>query len=150
MNLDELNQNLELQESNLKMLLESSINKQKALIKNDLKALEKELHAEENILISISNQSAGLPQIIKKVADDNGVSIVNPTLSEFVNAVSNKEDSGINKIDNLRSSIRSLVKKIDYANNQNNILIENARSFIRDFISNIIGISKKSLLDAKV
>ena len=149
MNLEELNQSLELQVTNLKMLLNTAVTKQKALIKNDLKALETEMHSEEKLLLTISNQTVKVSTIIGKLSSEYGMADANPTLSEFIKSVSEEKDTNIKVIVMLRNTIHELVQQIDYTNKQNNILIEHARSFIRDLISSIIGISKKSLLDAK-
>ncbi len=150
MNLEELNQSLELQIVNLKLLLNTAVTKQKALIKNDLKALEKEMRVEEKQLISISNQTAKISALITKLSSDCGLPVESPTLSEFIKSVTKEKDTNLKVIVMLRNSIHELVQQIDYTNKQNNILIEHARSFIRELISNIIGLSKKSLLDAKV
>ena len=150
MNFEELNQSLELQVTNLKMLLNTVVTKQKAIIKNDLKALGKEMHTEEKLLISISNQTANVSAIIAKLSSSFGLKLEKPILSEFIKSVSEEKDTNLKVIIMLRNSIRELVQQIDYTNKQNNILIEHARSFIKELISNIVGLSKKSLLDAKV
>lgn len=150
MNTFQLQQSLETQLSYLNMLLDSGKYKQKALIGNDMEALQKSLLREEQLLNNVISQGENISVAIKNLAAENSLGIIHPSLSEFLNYVNEEKDTNVKVIKMLQNSIKEMVEKVSITNNQNMTLINHARSFIKEMITNLVGLSKKQILDAKV
>ncbi len=150
MNTFPLQQSLEIQLSNLNMLLDSGKSKQKALISNDMEALQKSLLKEEQLLNIVIVQGENICETIKNLAEENYLEIKHPSLSEFLKCVNEEKDTNVKVIKMLQNSIKEIVEKVSLTNNQNMALINHARSFIKEMITNLVGLSKKQILDAKV
>jgi hypothetical protein len=138
------------QEDSLKQFLVCSLNKQKAIVQNDIEKLHNSLNNEEKILSQIENNGKKISSIIEKLAEDYGFKMNTVSLSEFLNSVDNKTEINFKVISLLRNSIKDLVGKSSRINEQNKILIDHSRNFLRETIAVLIGLSKRPLLDKKV
>jgi hypothetical protein len=138
------------QEDSLKQFLVCSLNKQKAIVQNDIEKLHNSLNNEEKILSQIENNGKKISSIIEKLAEDYGFKMNTVSLSEFLNSVDNKTEINVKVISLLRNSIKDLVGKSSRINEQNKILIDHSRNFLRETIAVLIGLSKRPLLDKKV
>jgi hypothetical protein len=78
------------QEESLKQFLECSINKQKAIVQNDIESLHKSLNNEEKILSQIENNGKKISSVIGNLARDYGLELESVSLSEFLNSVKKK------------------------------------------------------------
>jgi 3-methyladenine DNA glycosylase Tag len=137
------------QEESLKQFLECSINKQKAIVQNDIESLHKSLNNEEKILSQIENNGKKISSVIGNLAGDYGLELESVSLSEFLNSVTNKSEINVKVINLLRNSIKDLIGKSSRINEQNKILIDHSRNFLRETIAVLIGLSKRPLLDRK-
>jgi 3-methyladenine DNA glycosylase Tag len=137
------------QEESLKQFLECSINKQKAIVQNDIESLHKSLNNEEKILSQIENNGKKISSVIGNLARDYGLELESVSLSEFLNSVTNKSEINVKVINLLRNSIKDLIGKSSRINEQNKILIDHSRNFLRETIAVLIGLSKRPLLDRK-
>ncbi len=138
------------QEESLKQFLECSLNKQKAIVQNDIENLHNSLNHEEKILSQIENNGKKISSVIEILANDYGLELEEVSLSEFLNSVTNKTEINIKVINLLRNSIKDLINKSSKINEQNKILIDHSRNFLRETIAVLIGLSKRPLLDKKV
>jgi ribosomal protein L16 Arg81 hydroxylase len=150
MKTNELITALKEQEETLKQFLDCSISKQKAIVKNDIENLHNSLNTEEKILFKIENNGKKITSVLKSMADEFGVKLDHISLSEFLNSVLNKTEINVNVINLLRNSIKDLINRSSKINEQNKILIDHSRNFLRETIAVIIGLSKHPLLDRKI
>lgn len=150
MKTNELISALEEQEESMKHFLNCTINKQKAIVKNDMAALHDSLVNEEKLLTKIEINSKKVTSAIEDLAEEFGLELKKNSLSEFLNEVNDKSEINVKVINLLRNSIKDLIGKSSRINEQNKILIEHSRSFLRETISMLIGLSKRPLLDRKV
>jgi hypothetical protein len=138
------------QEESLKQFLVCSLNKQKAIVQNDIENLHNSLNNEEKILSQIEKNGKKISSVIEKLAEDYGLELEAVSLSEFLNSVTDKSEINVKVISLLRNSIKDLIGKSSRINEQNKILIDHSRNFLRETISVLIGLSKRPLLDRKV
>jgi hypothetical protein len=138
------------QEESLKQFLICSLNKQKAIVQNDIEKLHNSLNNEEKILSQIEKNGKKISSVIEKLAKDYGLELEAVSLSEFLNSVNNKTAINIKVINLLGNSIKNLISKSSKINEQNKILIDHSRNFLRETIAVLIGLSKRPLLDKKV
>ena len=138
------------QEESLRLFLECSINKQKAIVQNDIESLHNSLNHEEKILSQIDNNGKKISSVIENLAKEYGLEMEAVSLSEFLNSVQNKSDINVKVINLLRNSIKDLISKSSKINEQNKTLIDHSRNFLRETIAVLIGLSKRPLLDKKV
>ena len=138
------------QEESLKQFLACSLNKQKAIVQNDIENLHHSLNHEEKIISQIENNGKKISSIIEKLAKDYGLELEAVSLSEFLNSMTNKSEIHIKVIILLRNSIIDLISKSSKIKEQNKILIDHSRNFLRETISVLIGLSKRPLLDRKI
>ena len=150
MKANELVTALKEQEEILKQFLECSLNKQKAIVQNDIESLHNSLNNEEKILSQIENNGKKISSVISKLAKDYGLELEAVSLSEFLSSVQNKSEINVKVINLLRNSIKDLISKSSKINEQNKILIDHSRNFLRETIAVLIGLSKRPLLDKKV
>ncbi len=138
------------QEESLRLFLECSINKQNAVVHNDIESLHSSLNHEEKILSQIELNGKRISSVIESLAGEYGLNLNTVSLSEFLKAVNHKTEINVKVINLLRNSIKDLISKSSKINEQNKILIEHSRSFLRETIAILIGLSKRPLLDRKV
>ncbi len=150
MKTDELISVLEEQQESLKSFLECSKNKQKAIVGNDIDNLRNSLVHEEKLLSKIEISSKNISFTVEKLAGEYGLDLKKLSLAEFLNAVNNKMEINVKVINLLRNSIKDLISEAARINEQNKVLIEHSRSFLRETIAILIGLNKHPLLDRKV
>jgi hypothetical protein len=150
MKTNELISALKEQEDSLKNFLGCCVNKQKAIVHNDINSLHDSLVYEEKLLSRIELNGKKISSAIENLAREFGLNLKAVSLSEFLNAVNNKTEINVKVINLLRNSIKDLVGKSSKINEQNKILIEHSRSFLRETIAMLIGLNKHPLLDRKV
>ncbi len=150
MKTDRLITALKEQEESLKQFLECSISKQKAIVQNDIDSLHNSLNHEEKILSQIENNGKRISLVIENLAKEFGIDLGEVSLSELLKAVNNKTEVNVKVINLLRNSIKDLIGKSSKINEQNKILIDHSRSFLRETIAVLIGLNKRPLLDRKI
>jgi FlgN protein len=150
MKTNELIKTLKDQEENIKQFLKCSINKQKAIVQNDINSLHNSLNREENILSQIEMTGKKISIVIENLAKEYGLELEAISLSEFLNAVTDKTEINVKIISALRNSIKDLISKSSKINDQNKILIDHSRNFLRETIAVLIGLNKRPLLDRKI
>lgn len=138
------------QEESLKLFLECSISKQKAIVKNDIEALHNSLTREEKILSQIDKNGKRITSVLEILSLEYGLKPAPVSLSEFLNSVVNNSEINVKVINLLRNSIKDLIGRSSKINEQNKILIDHSRNFLRETIGVLIGLSKRPLLDRKV
>ncbi len=150
MNTNNLVTVLEEQEKNLKEFVECIVSKQKALVNNNLVELQQLLMTEERLLSQMDEQGVKISSTIGSLAEECSLKLQSNTVSEFIKAVQHNTEVNIKVISLLQNSIRELVSKAIFTNEQNKILIEHSRNFIRKTILSLVALNNNQLLDRKV
>jgi hypothetical protein len=127
-----------------------SVEKQNAIVNCDCETLKRNLQAEESLLTLLEKQSAGISAVIGEIAKENQLELEHNSLSEFMDSVKHMADMDVKVIKLLQNSIRNLVINTTKVNDQNRILIEHARSFLKDTINYLVKSQKHNLLDRRL
>jgi hypothetical protein len=150
MKVNELISALEKQEQSLKNFLECISTKQKAIVQNDINTLQDSLANEEKLLSEIDEGGKKISSAIEYLAAENSLKINSKSLTEFINSANNKSEVNMSMITMLQNSIKDLIVKSAFINEQNKILINHSRNFIKETISMLIGLNKGPLLDKRI
>ena len=141
---------LELQKHNLQKMMGVLKNHQTALIHNDLKQIEDSITSEEVLLQNIMKTETEKSTIIEQLDKQYSLHLVKPSLTNLLIAVQRKEDFNYDSLQKLQFVIKKLTLEISRINLQNRVLIENAKSFIKNTISALVGQNKRQLLDKRL
>jgi hypothetical protein len=150
MEINELVTALEEQEENMKVFLDCVAIKQKAIIQSDIEALQNSLVREERLLSVIDSGGKKISFAIENLSGENGLNTATNSLTDFINSAKDTPDTNLNMVGHLQSSIKELILKSAFINEQNKILISHSRNFIKETISMLVGLSKGPILDRKV
>ncbi len=150
MNMEKLAEELKIQEQNLVEFIECSSHKQKILVNNDINELSQLLIEEEKLLAKLDSQAITITETIESLAEEFSLKLGANTVSEFLKAVKYRTEVNVKVISLLRNSISDLAAKAAHINEQNKILIEHSRSFIRETILSLVALNNNQLLDRKI
>jgi len=153
MNKDRLTKILRDQKAILSELITASKQKQKAVIKNDIMLLEETNRNEEIILNKLEHKESERLNIIISLANEMGLNIkeVNSkNIKDFFELLKvNLAPEEFATVSELRKDTKNLVQEADLITKQNNLLIEQANSFIKQVINVLFKSQNKPLLDRK-
>ncbi|MGE5682169.1 MAG: flagellar export chaperone FlgN [Bacillota bacterium] len=150
MEIKDLLENLETQKKNLASLLNSAIQKQKAMIESNYESLESSIWAEERAIALIQSSEKSRIKILTELYSRYSVKYDSPKLAEFVEKTkAHVEKKSLGKILASEKEMKSLIKQVTAINQQNRYLIESSRAFIKETISSLIN-ANKTLLDKRV
>lgn len=124
---------------------------QKAIVQNDLEQIELNVELEEKALNRI------------KLCEDKRFEALNVALNHYeieadktealdklADAILAIDQDAYQEFNRLRANLLEKVKEVLLINQQNEIIINNSRKFIRDLIKNVLGTKKESFLDRKI
>jgi len=153
MNKDRLTKILRDQKAILSELITASKQKQKAVIINDIMLLEETNRNEEIILNKLEHKESERLNIIISLANEMGLNIkeVNSkNIKDFFELLKvNLAPEEFATVSELRKDTKNLVQEADLITKQNNLLIEQANSFIKQVINVLFKSQNKPLLDRK-
>lgn len=124
---------------------------QKAIVQNDLEQIELSVEQEEKVLNKI------------KLCEDKRFEAINIALNNY--EIEADKTEALDKLadvilaidpdvyqefNRLRTNLLEKVKEVLLINQQNEIIINNSRKFIRDLIKSVLGTKKESFLDRKI
>ena len=124
---------------------------QKAIVQNDLEQIELSVEQEEMVLNKI------------KLCEDKRLEAINIALNHY--EIEADKTEALDKLadvilaidpdvyqefNRLRTNLLEKVKEVLLINQQNEIIINNSRKFIRDLIKSVLGTKKESFLDRKI
>ena len=141
---------LELQKHNLQKMMGVLKNHQTALIHNDLKQIEDSITSEEVLLQNIMKAETEKNTIIERLDKQYSLHLIKPSLTNLLIAIKRKEGFNYDSLQKLQFIIRKLTLEISRINLQNRVLIENAKTFIKNTISVLVGQNKRQLLDKRL
>ncbi|MCL5030680.1 MAG: flagellar protein FlgN [Bacteroidetes bacterium] len=123
---------------------------QKVIINNDVKGLEETIKTEGALLINIELYEKHVEEVIKQLSDKYGIKNSSGKLSEFIDAIKVKREINSINLIKLQNSLQKMVTQTVRVNNQNKMLIDQARYFIKETIAALISKNRTSILDRKV
>jgi flagellar biosynthesis/type III secretory pathway chaperone len=129
MEMAELNQMLEENKMNLENFLQVLSEQQKYLVDNNIHGLEGSIVKEEKLLSRIEDVKKKTSELISVLIEKYSIETKGTKLSDFVNAI--KDKIKIDATVLLQKKIFELANQVKEMNQQNKILIEHARSFIK-------------------
>lgn len=124
---------------------------QKAIVQNDLEKIELTVEQEEKVLNRIKLCEDNRFEAIKvalnhyEIEADKAEAL--DKLADIILAIDPEVYQGFN---NVRTELLEKVKEVLLINQQNEIIINNSRKFIRDLIKSVLGTKKESFLDRKI
>lgn len=149
----ELYQMLEKEESIITSLITAAKLKQTVIIQNDYEGLSSVNETESKLLSELDKVSREQQKLISGLFEINSLKengkprvlsiLVNEYKEIFIPAQ-------LQKINELRASVRNQVKLLTSINHQNRFLIEHASSLVKETISLLLKTRKTSLIDRKI
>lgn len=123
---------------------------QKAIIVSDIKSLEETLKKESIFFNEIETNQKLMIEAIQNLAKKYSLNLKSNKLSDFLNALEDNNKVKLGGLFELQASLKKLINKINIVNNQNKMLISQARNFIKEIISVFANSNKSQILDRKV
>jgi len=141
------------EEKIIQSLIASAKLKQNVIIQNDYDALNNVNAAEATLLSELDSVSKNQQKLVSKLFEinslkENGKTRVLPILINDFKEIFNP--NYLQKINELRFTIRDQVKMLTNLNHQNRYMIEHASSLVKETISLLLKSRKTSLIDRKV
>ena len=123
---------------------------QKAIIDGDIISLEETLKKESVYFHEIEVNQKVTIETIKKLAEKYSLTLKSNRLSDFLEALEVKKEIKLVSFKKLQTSLKKIISNINNVNNQNKMLISQARNFIKEIIGVLANTNKSSILDRKV
>jgi len=141
------------EEKIIQSLIASAKLKQNVIIQNDYDALNNVNATEATLLSELDSVSKNQQKLVGKLFEinslkENGKPRVLPILINDFKEIFNP--NYLQKINELRFTIRDQVKMLTNLNHQNRYMIEHASSLVKETISLLLKSRKTSLIDRKV
>lgn len=141
------------EEKIIQSLIASAKLKQNVIIQNDYDALNNVNATEATLLSELDSVSKNQQKLVSKLFEinslkENGKPRVLPILINDFKEIFNP--NYLQKINELRFTIRDQVKMLTNLNHQNRYMIEHASSLVKETISLLLKSRKTSLIDRKV
>jgi len=123
---------------------------QKAIIDGDIISLEETLKKESVYFHEIEVNQKMTIETIKNLAEKYSLTLKSNRLSDFLEALEVKKEIKLVSFKKLQTSLKKIISNINNVNNQNKMLISQARNFIKEIIGVLTNTNKSSILDRKV
>jgi SMC interacting uncharacterized protein involved in chromosome segregation len=149
MEMKDLFSSLKDQHEFLQTFLDTIILQQKAIITNDIIGLEETIKTEGALLLNVDHYEKQMADIIKQLSEKYSVDSSSNKLTDFINALKGKNEFNPNSIAKLHSSLKKLVSQIVKINDQNRMLIEQARNFVKETVSALVINNQSPIFDRK-
>ncbi len=150
MELNSLFNELKFQHELLQRLLDLIFLQQTAIINNDIKSLEEVLQKEGAFFNEIEARQKLISNMISEMAVKNSLRLKSNNLTDFIDALKIKNEFKLGKLIKLHESMKNLVYQIIKVNNQNKLLINQAKNFVKELIAIFMRSNKSAILDRKI
>jgi SMC interacting uncharacterized protein involved in chromosome segregation len=90
-----------------------------------------------------------MADIIKQLSEKYSIDTPSNKLTDFVNVLKGKREFNPNNIVKLHSSLQKLVSQIVKINDQNRMLIDQARNFVKETVSALVNNNQSPIFDRK-
>ncbi|MCK9211154.1 MAG: flagellar protein FlgN [Ignavibacteriaceae bacterium] len=138
------------QEDNLQKFLDSLLKQQKALIEHNIPVMDEAILFEGKILKEINAIDKEILKTMNHLSEQYSLKLTSTKLLDFTKAIKKYGTNDYVSLLQLQKSIRKLLVKIQTINSQNSLLIENARSFIKQTFTSLAGVNNDPILDRRV
>lgn len=138
------------QEFNLQKFLESLLKHQQALIDHNLPVMDEVILVEANLLKDINGVDKEVVKTINQLSAQYSLGITSTKLLDFTKAIKNISMNDYVNLLQIQKSLRALLTKVQTINTQNSLLIENARSFIKQTFTSLAGVHNDPILNRRV
>ena len=149
MEMKDLFNSLKDQHEFMQTFLDTIVLQQKAIINNDIRGLEETIKTEGALLINVDIYEKQMAEIIKQLSEKYSINTSSNKLIDFINALKGKREFNPNSIVKLHSSLKKLVSQIMKINDQNRMLIDQARNFVKETVSALISENQSAIFDRK-
>jgi len=150
MEMNNLFSELKKQHESLQKLLDLIFLQQTAIINNDVKLLEEILQKESAFFNEIEMSQRLLADIIIQLAVKHSIKLKSNNLSDFIESLKSKNEFKLGRLIKLHESMKDLVYQIIRVNNQNKLLINQAKNFVKELIAIFMRSNKSAILDRKI
>ena len=141
---------LKQQESNLQKFLDSLLKHQQALINHNLPVMDEVILVEANLLKDINGIDKEVVKTINQLSAQYSLGTTSTKLLDFTKAIKKISMNDYVNLLQIQKSLRGLLTKIQTINSQNSLLIENARSFIKQTFTSLAGVNNDPILNRRV
>jgi len=141
---------LKAQEAHLQKFLETLLTHQRALINHNVPAMDDSIVTETKILQEINSLDKEIIKTMNQLSEQYAFQTTSTKLLEFTKAIKNINMSDYVNLLQIQKSLRALLVKIQTINSQNSLLIENARSFIKQTFTSLAGVHNDPILNRRV
>lgn len=138
------------QEDNLQKFLEALLKQQKALIQHDIHVMDEAILVEAKILKDINAVDKEILKTMDHLSEQYSLKLPSAKLLDFTKAIKKISTNDYVSLLQLQKSIRALLAKVQTINSQNSLLIENARSFIKQTFTSLAGVHNDPILDRRI
>ena len=90
-----------------------------------------------------------MADVLKQLSEKYSIDTPSNKLVDFINALRGKREFNPNSIMKLHSSLKKLVSQITKINDQNRMLIDQARNFVKETVSALIINNQSPIFDRK-
>ncbi|HED08925.1 MAG TPA: hypothetical protein ENI57_12455, partial [Ignavibacteria bacterium] len=126
------------------------IKHQEAIISGNIDELEKTIKSEGALSIVVENYKNKIVNVIKDLSGKYLLKLKNYRLSDFITAVKSNERYDTDKLSKMQNSLTKMGSEIIKVNNQNKLLIDQARYLIKGTISIIVNENNVPILDRTI
>ena len=134
----------------LEAFLNTIVLQQRAIIESDLKGLEETIKTEGALLINFDNYEKHMTEMIRELSKKYSLNASSGKLTDFVNTLKGKREFNPKSFIKLQISLQKLMEQIMKINNQNKLLVDQARNFIKETVSALVNNSQNPILDRKI
>lgn len=134
----------------LESFLDTIVLQQRAIIESDVKGLEETIKTEGALLINFEYYEKHMSSMIRELSEKYSLDASSGKLSDFVNTLKGKREFNPKSLVRIQSSMQKLMLQIIKINNQNKMLVDQARNFIKETVSAFINNNQKPILDRKI
>jgi hypothetical protein len=122
---------------------------QKAIINGDSKGIEDTLKSIGILLFNIGNCETLRQDIIQQISGKNSLKAKSNKLSDFIDEVNRHKLFNTRDIVKIQASMKKLILEIIKVNDQNKILIDQSRTFIKELITAFSSANRNVLIDRR-
>ena len=138
------------QYESLHAYLGTLIKHQEAIISGNIDELEKTIKNEGALSIIVENYKNKIVNVIKNLSGKYLLKLQNYKLSDFITAVNYNERYDTDKMSKMQDSLMKMGNEIIKVNNQNKLLVDQARYLIKGTISIIVDENNAPILDRTI
>lgn len=123
---------------------------QKAIISGNVNELEETIKSEGALLLIVENYQNKIMEIIKHLSGEYGLGLKSFKLTEFISALDEGNKYDTDNLIKMKNSLVKLSAEVLKVNNQNKILVDQARYLIKETMTAMVNYKNVSILDRTI